>query len=487
MAELVDALDLGSSGATRGSSSLPFRTSFFRCNVKQIIEEGQLQLSVIFMQVSVESREGLERCITVELPAERVDREVEKRLKEIKRGARMDGFRPGKVPHSVICQRYGEQVRQEVFGELIQSSYPEALTQEDLNPAGEPVIEPLEKPDGEGMAYTAVFEVLPEITLGEMGEIKIKRSVVEVTDDDVAQMIEKLRQQRITWREVDRAAQDGDQVTINFKGLIEGDTFDGGSSDNVPLVLGSNTMIEGFEAGLIGVASGDDRRLELKFPEDYRVEDLAGKDVIFEIEAKQVAEPLIPEVDEAFFKAFGVSEGGIEGLSQEIRSNMERELSEKIQGLLKEQTLDALLKVNPINLPRVLVQKEARVLQEQTRSNMAQQGQPGNLDLPLELFEAQGEKRVLLGLIMAEVVKQQGIKLDADRVRARVEEFSRSYEQPEEVMDYYYSNREHLANVESVVIEDQVVDWVLDQVQVEEEVASFNDLMNPEQPVDAGR
>lgn len=433
------------------------------------------------MQVSVESSEGLERRMTVELPAEQVNEEVEKRLKNISRTARVDGFRPGKVPLSVIRKRYQDQVLMEVHGELIQSTYFEALGQEKLQPAGDPVIEPVEKEQGEGFGYTAVFEVMPEIKLGDMSEQTIKRPVAEVSDEDVAQMIEKLRKQRTTWNEVERKSQDGDQVTINFKGTMDGEVFEGGSADAVPLELGSNSMIPGFEAGLVGAEAGETRNLELAFPEEYHAENLKGKDVTFEVEVTKVAEAVVPEVDEEFIKTFGMEDGTIETLHKEIRSNMERELEDKVGAMIKERAMDALLEVNAIDIPKSMVQQEAQALKEQTKQNMQQYGQESSIDLPLDLFEDQAKRRVSLGLIVAEVIKANEILLDEDKVKAKIESFAQSYEKPQEVIDYYSSNQEQMAMVQNVVLEEQVVDWVMEQAQVEDVESGFEEITAPQQ------
>ena len=417
--------------------------------------------------------------MTVQLPAEKVTEKVEKRLRELARSVRLDGFRPGKVPLSVVRKRFGGQVQQEVFGDLVQSSYFEALAHEKLQPAGEPEIKPLDPPPEQGMGYIAVFEVMPEVELQDLTQVAIRRPIAEVSDDDLQQMIEKLRKQRTTWNEVDREAVDGDQVTINFKGYIDGEAFDGGSADAVPLVLGSGSMIEGFENGLIGAKAGEQRKLEVAFPDDYRVEKLAGKPATFEVELSKVAEPLLPEIDDEFAKAFGVSEGGVDALQKEIRANMERELAEKIRDQLKQQAMDALLEVNSVQVPKALVRQEAEALRQQTKSNMEQSGQSSKVELPLDLFEAQAERRVSLGLIIGEVIKRNNIEVDNDRVRKRVEQLAESYEKPQEVIDYYYSDKKYLAPVENVVLEDQVVDWVLDQARVEDAASSFEEVMNP--------
>ncbi|MEW8014449.1 MAG: trigger factor [Candidatus Sedimenticola endophacoides] len=438
------------------------------------------------MQVSVESNEGLERRMKVELPVDRVNAAVEKRLKEIARTVRLDGFRPGKVPLSVVRKRFAGQARHEVFGDLVQSTYYEALVQENLHPAGDPSIEPLDLPEEQGMGYTAVFEVTPEVQVQSIEGKEITRSVAEVTDADVDAMIEKLRTQRTTWGEVEREAADGDQLTISFKGFVDGEAFDGGSADEVPLELGSGRMIEGFESGLVGARAGESRTLELKFPDEYPAEKLAGKDATFEVEVNQVCEAVLPELDEEFAKVLGVAEGGVEALRKEIRSNMEHELEEKIQGQMKDQAMQILLEAHPIDIPKAMIEQEAKALQ-QTRQNMVQSGYTTQADLPLHLFEGQAKNRITLGLVIGEVIKQNDLQLDEERVRAKVEQFAQSYEQPQEVIDYYYDdkNQQQLASVANVVMEDQVVDWVIGQVRVEEKRVSFAELMEPQQGAEA--
>ncbi len=426
------------------------------------------------MQVSVEAKEGFERCMTVEVPAARINTEVEKRLKKIARTARLDGFRPGKAPISLIRGRYDGQVREDVFREMLQSTYFEALSQEKLQPAGEPRIEPLEKEIEDGFAYTATFEVMPEIALNEMSDITIKRPVARVEESDIDEMVEKLRTQRATWTAVDRAAEDGDQITINFKGYIEGELFDGGSADDVPLKLGSGQMIEGFEAGLLGIKAGESRTLELTFPEDYQAANLAGKEAKFEVEAIKIAISELPEIDEEFAKMFSAS-GNIADLRNDIRSNMERELESRISSSVKEQAMQALLDANNIEVPAALLEDEAAGLKKKAEAEMANDSTESNAKqvLPLELFMDNAKRRVSLGLIMSEVIKANNIEVDAERLKAKIEQIAADYEDPKTVVDWYYNNEEQLSQLENVVLEEQVVDWVLDQVKVEEEQTSF--------------
>ena len=427
------------------------------------------------MQVSVQSGEGLERRMTVELPVDEINQEVEKRLKKIARTVRMDGFRPGKVPMKILRTRYGLQVQQEVFGEVVESSYARAIDQEKLRPAGAPKIEPHldQSQDNARFAYTAVFDVLPEIELVSLADQSIKRPAAEVVDADVDEMIERLRKQRQTWEDVERRAQDGDQVHISFKGTIDGEPFEGGEASDVPVELGSGMMIEGFEAGLVDAAAGDKRSLELQFPDNYQVEKLAGKPVMFEVEVSKVAEPVVPELNEELAKSFGVESGDIGKFRDDIRGNMERELTQHIESKLKNQAMDALLEAHKIELPGALVEEEIDALRQQTR-----QGAPaaGNMELPRNLFEEQARRRVALGLIIAEVVKKNDLKVDPERVKSTIEEMAASYEDPQEVVNFYNSNQQQRASVEGLVLENQVVDWVLEQARVEEEQSSFKEV-----------
>ncbi|MCU7842801.1 MAG: trigger factor [Candidatus Thiodiazotropha sp. (ex Monitilora ramsayi)] len=421
------------------------------------------------MQVSVESGEGLERRLTVDLPAEQVEAEVNKRLQQIGRTAKLDGFRPGKVPMNILRRTYGGQVLQEVYGHMIETSYQEAIQQEKISPAGMPKIEPKAANEEGLFGYVATVEVMPEIVPAKM-EGKIDRPVAEVVDQDIEDMIEKLRKQRASWNPVDRSAAEGDQVKISFKGTVDGEEFEGGSAEDVPLVLGSKRMIEGFEDALVGMIKEDKRTIELKFPEDYRVEELAGKPVTFEVSVSEVAEETLPEVDEDFAKEFG-SEEGMDKLKTDIRENMERELAQRVQAKIKSQAMDLIYELNKIEVPKALVEEEIDALRKQTKERLGQGA--GSLELPRDMFEEQAKRRVTLGLVIGEIIKQNSIQIDEDRVRKTIEEFASSYEQPEEVVKYYYGNQEQLAAVQNVVLEDQVVDWVLEQTEVIDEPTTF--------------
>ncbi len=430
------------------------------------------------MQVSVESGEGLEKRLLVDLPAERVSQVVDSKLRDLAKHVRLDGFRPGKVPMRTIRQRFGEQVRQEAYGTLIQETLYEAANQEKLMPAGEPQVELREAAEEGGLGYTATFEVMPEITLGDLSGQSVSRSVAEVTDGDIDEMIEKLRKQRTTWNDVDRAAQDGDTVHMDFKGMIDGEVFDGGSAEDVPLVLGSGSMIDGFESGLLGAKPGDERNLELKFPDDYRAEHLAGKDVAFEVKVQRVAEPQLPEIDEEFVKAFGVEDGTVDALRADVSKNMRHELQQKLNAMTKEKVMDALIAANPMDVPKAMVTQEAERMKQQMLQEMQQRGQQSSVDLPASVFEDQSRRRVHLGLLVAEIISQQELKADDEKVRETIGEFAESYENPQEVVDHYMQDQAARSSIENLVLENAVVDWILTQVTVNDDNKTFAEVMD---------
>lgn len=427
------------------------------------------------MQVSVETLEGLKRRMTVELPVEQVNEIVDNKLRSMAREVRLDGFRPGKVPLKVIKKRFGMHARQEAYGELIQNSYYEALLEQKLNAVGDPAID---IKDEEGsFSYVAEFEVVPEITISDLADAELERPVAELLDSDVDGMIEKLRQQRVTWNKVERAAQDGDQLMISFVGKIDDEAFEGGSAENVPLVLGSGSMIEGFEQGLLGASEGDECSVETTFPDDYQAQHLAGKAAVFDITVNEVAEPVLPEVDEEFAKAMGVEDGSVDKLTQEIRDNMQRELDAKVKSKTKESVMNLLLDKHDFVVPQAVIDDEASRLREDTRKQMESQGQSStSFQLPVEVFKEQAERRVKLGMLTAKIVSDQEIEVDDERLRQMIDEFAASYESPQEMIDWYYEDAKRLDPVKHIVMEDQVVEWVLGQVQVEEKQHSFDEL-----------
>ena len=429
------------------------------------------------MQVSVESGEGLEKRLMVDLPAERVTAAMDKRLKDLARHVRLDGFRPGKVPMRTIKQRFGEQVRHETYNALIQETLYEAASQEQLMPAGEPQIELRDVAEEGGLGYTATFEIMPEVKVADLSGQSLNRPVAEVGESDIDEMIDKLRSQRTIWNDVERGAKDGDTVHMDFKGMIDGEVFEGGSAENAPLVLGSGSMIEGFEAGLLGVNAGETRTLEVKFPDDYRAEKLAGNDAVFDVKVLRVAEPQLPEIDEDFVKAFGVKEGSVEALRADVAKNMRQELKQKLRSVTKERVMDVLIAANPMDIPKALVNQEAERMKQQMVQDMQQRGQSSGVDLPASLFEEPARRRVHLGLLVAEIIAQNKLQAEEDKLREVIAEFAESYEDPQEVIDYYMQDQNARKSIENLVLENEVVDWALGQVEVNDENKSFSEVM----------
>ncbi len=426
------------------------------------------------MQVSVESTSSIERQMTVQVPAERVAEAVDARLKSLRGRVRINGFRPGKVPLKIVKQQYGASVYQEVLSEVLQSSFEEAVAQEKLQPAGGPSIEPINVKQGEPLEYKATFEVYPEIEIADVSSLEITRYDADIAESDIDKMVENLRKQRRTWEPVERASQEGDEVVIDFKGFIGDEAFDGGEAEDLPVVIGEGRMISDFEGQLVGMSAGDEKEIRVTFPEDYHVKDLAGKEARFEVKMKEVREPRLPEVDDEFLKAFGVEEGGVEKLRQDIRENMQRELKAKLKSKVKTQVMDGLLALHKIELPKALVAEEIRRMRQQATANA--QGANESM-FPDELFEEEAKKRVALGLIIGEIIREKKIELDKDRVEAELDDLASSYEEPEEVKNYYRSNPGQMNMLEAMVLEDQVVDWVLNQAKVSNEKTSFEDIM----------
>ncbi len=426
------------------------------------------------MQISVEAGEGLERKVTVQVPAETVELEVNNRLNSLKNTVRIDGFRPGKVPLKVIKQKYSGTILQEVAGELMQSTFREALTQENLNPAGDPQIHTEDLILGQVMEYTATFEVYPEIELVPVTDLSIEKIDASVEDADVDNMINVLRKQKMDWVEVDRASADEDRITIDFVGSVDGEKFDGGTANDMPMVLGAGQMIPGFEENLTGLKASDETTFKVSFPDDYAAKDLAGKEAEFAVSIKKVEEPKLPEINEDFAKAFGVESGDVEQLKSDIKANMERELSRRLRTLLKEKVMDALISANPVDVPSATVKQEAETLKKQTEVQT-----PGS-SRTLDSFMDDAKRRVQLGMVLAEVAKISTLNINADMVKARIEEMAKDYDDADEFIRYYMSNQELLRGVETLVMEDAVVDWVTEQATVTANNSSFDKVMNPE-------
>jgi trigger factor len=426
------------------------------------------------MQVSLTATGGLERRLEVAIPAAQVDGEVSQRLNKISRTARLKGFRPGKAPLAVIRQQYGEQVHGEVINDLMRASFSEAVAREKLNPAGGPRIEPIALSPGADLKYAAVFEVLPEVKLAPISELKIERPVASVGDQDLDAMIDTLRKQRPTFSEVARAAAATDRVTVDFTGRIEGVEFEGGSGDGVPIVIGANQVMKEFEDALLGVSAGDTREFNATFGAEHTNKKLAGKTATFNVKVVKVEEQGAAPLDEVFAKGFGIADGSIETLRAEVRANMERELGEAVRQKVRTQVLEGLFTKNPLELPRQLVEEQIQELQVEM---LRRAGVKDAKQLPpREPFEQPARRRVALSLLMSELVRSANLKVSREAVQEKLNELAASYSNPEEVRRAYLQNADMMRQIESQVLETQAIDWVLTQAKVTDKTATFAEL-----------
>ncbi len=432
------------------------------------------------MHVTVETTGNLGRRMTVAVPAARMEQEIATRLKRLSQTVRFPGFRPGKAPMKMVEAQYAGKVMEEVAGDLIRATFYEAVNEKGLKPAGGPDIQPKNVGRGKDFEYTATFEIYPEIKRLEIKGARIERPVVTVNEADVDRTIETLRRQRVSWNPVERAAALEDRVLIDFQGMLDGVPFEGGEAKDFPLVLGNNTLIDGFESGLIGARAGENRTLDVSFPADYRNINLAGKKVQFAVTVKQVNEPVLPEVNDEFALALGVADGKIETLRREVHANLERELAERVRRELREQVFKAVIEANPLDVPKALEQSEIEHLIKTNHANLEAQGMSGNqFPLDPQLYAEQARRRVTLGLILAEMVQVKSLTVDAQRVRARIEELAAGYDNPQEFIDWYYADRKRLAEIESKVLEDQAMELLLATAEAVDKPMSFQELMRP--------
>jgi trigger factor len=431
------------------------------------------------MQATIEKISNLERRLNVSLPTQEIDAEVQSRLKRLARNIRMDGFRPGKVPFRLVQQTYGGQVRQEVLGDVLQKSFGEAVRQQNLRVAGYPRFEPKPAPeDNQQVEFSATFEIYPEVGVNDLGQVQIDRPVVSVGEAEVDKTIEILRKQRIHYREVERAAQAGDNITIDYRGTIDAQEFEGGSGSDHSTVLGEGRLLAGFEQQVLGARPGESRAFELTFPEDYHGKEVAGKTAQFEVTVKRVAEPVLPEVNADFAKALGIADGDVEKMRADVKGNLEREVRRRSDARVKDQVMKTLLDNSSIELPKSLVQIEVERLMEGMRRDLEARGlKSDQIPMPAEAFEPEAKKRVTLGLIIAELVRRESLAAKPDQLKAVVQDYAQSYERPEEVVRWYYQSPERLREVESLVLENNVVDWVLSKVKVEDKPTDFDELM----------
>ncbi len=416
----------------------------------------------------------------VEVPEEKIASEVASRLKNLTKTTKIQGFRPGKVPLKLVQKRYGAGVRQEVVGELVQNSYYEAITQEKLRPAGMPKIDPLEAELGQGLVYTAKFEVMPEISLVAVEDLSVEKPKCDIQEEDVEKMIETLRKPRQEFAAVAQDAKSGDKVKIDFIGKMDGEVFEGGEAKDFELELGSNSFIPGFEDGLLGKNAGDEVTLNLSFPENYQKQEFAGKDVEFLVTVHEVQEAVLAELDDEFFKNFGVTEGGKEAFVDEIKQHMGRESETALRNRLRDSVMNALHEANPIDLPNAMIETEQQNMQKQFTDNLTQYGIDSKDAPPVDvsMFEEQAKKRVALQLIVAELIRQHELKAEPGKVRAMLEKNASSYEDPSAVINWYYADKSRLTEIEALVLEDEVIDWVVEKAKITELSLQFDDLMN---------
>jgi trigger factor len=434
------------------------------------------------MQVSVETLKGLERKITVSVPTEKVEEEVSSRLKNLARKVKIDGYRPGKVPFSLVKTRYSDSVREEVAREMVQSTLFEALQKNELVPAGYPFVEPEQVEQGKDFRYTAVFEVFPTFDIAELNQASVELTRCEVTDKDVQDMLTKLREQNKEWADVSRVVKAGDKVVMDFEGSLNGELFEGGSAEGHELVIGSGAMIPGFEDGIIGGKKDKPFDIKVSFPADYGHKELAGKDATFKITLHNIMEGKLPELDDAFAAKFNIKEGGVDALAKDIKENMSRELERRVNVMNREKLFDKLMEVNTIDLPLALIDKEIEHLKHDMYHRLFGHEHKDNEkipDFPRELFEEQAKRRVHLGLLFSEYVKKHKITAEKDKVNAMIDKLASAYESPDELRAWYQSNKENWAEMEALVMEDTVADTIAADAKLKYKKMDYDSVMNP--------
>lgn len=431
------------------------------------------------MSTQLETLERLERRLTMAVPTQEVEKEVEERLKKLSRTVRMHGFRPGKVPLKLITQQYGQQVRSEVIGDAVQKAFEQAVQDNNLRVAGNPRIEPKDEEDKSQMSFAATFEVYPEVKLGDLSASKIGKLAVTVQEADVDKTLEILRKQRIVYESADRAAGEGDRVTLDFTGRIGGEEFAGGKGTDAQVVLGEGRMLPDFESNIVGLRSGESRSFDVKFPEDYRSKEVAGKTAQFEVTVKKLEGPRLPALDGEFAKALGVADGDLAKMREEVKANVEREVRKRIDADLKQKVMKALTDSTPVEVPKSLSEMEARRMVQAARADLEARGiKMEQLPINPEAFEEQAKRRVALGLVVGELVKSHGLAATPEQIRALVEDYAQSYEQPSEMVRWLYAESQRLGEFEALAVESNVVKWVLEHAGVEEKAISFDELMN---------
>jgi trigger factor len=427
------------------------------------------------MQANQETTNALERRIDMSVTLTDIDKDVEVRLRKLSRTVKMPGFRPGKVPLNVVARNYEPQARSEAIGAAVEKAFGEAVRAQNMRVAGHPRIEPKEAPAQGTLEFSAVFEVYPEVVVGDLSEREIERPVLEVGDAEVDQTIEVLRKQRVRFDAADRAAASGDQVTIDFTGRKDGVPFEGGQAQDFSFVLGAGSMLQEFDTNVMSLKAGESKTFDLTFPEEYHASQLAGQTVQFEVTVKKVEMPVLPEIGSDFAKALGVADGDVAKMREEIKGNLIREVKHRIQARVKDQAMDALLSVTPIEAPRALVEAESEHLVENARRELEARGK--NIPLKPEMFAERATRRVKLGLIVGELLKDDALHATSTQTEALIKEMAESYEDPSELVRWYYAQPDRLRGVEAVVAEDNVVEWVCLKAKTTDKAVSFDELM----------
>lgn len=429
---------------------------------------------------SVETLGALERRLNAFVSRQQVRSEIDARLKRLARTAKAPGFRPGKVPLRILQQQYGAQVEQEALGEALQQSFSDAVRDSNLRVAGAPNFELKDSaPDAEQLEYTATFEIFPEVTLNPIEEETLERLTYTLSEADVENTLTTVRRQRAVFESVDRAAETGDRVNIDFTGTLDGAVFEGGEAKNVPVVLGAGNMLPDFEAPIIGMKSGETKSFDMTFPENYHGKEVAGKQVTFAVTVNGVEAARLPELDEAFARSLDIPNGDVEKLKSDVRDNLQREIERRLKVRNKNNVMDLLLKAAQFELPKVLLEWETQNLTRQALNDMQARGMkiPAGATLPAELFAERAQKRARLGLIFSELAKRHDLGAKPEQVKALIQDYAWSFEKPEEVVKWYYSNPTRLQEAESLVVEDNVADWVMRTAKVSDTVVDFNELM----------
>jgi trigger factor len=431
------------------------------------------------MATQLEQIGTLERRLALDVNIAEVQKEVSERLRKLSRTVKMAGFRPGKVPMRMIEQSYGPQVHAEVLGDTVSQAFSSAVAEHQLRVAGQPNIDRREGAPDDVFGFHATFEVYPDVALGAVEALEIERAVCSVGDAEVDKTLEVLRKQRVTWNAVERAAQDADRVTIDFVGTLDSVAFDGGSGTDFAFELGQGRMLPDFETGVRGAAPGEKRTFPVAFPADYGAENLAGKTASFEVTVSKVEAPVLPALDAEFARQFGVADGDLAKMRADVKANLEREVGQRVRARIKSSVMQALPAIATLELPKALLEAEGEALVERARNDLQQRGiDVKNIPIPPDAFKDQAEQRVRLGLIVAEIVKRENLQAKPDQIRKQIEEFAQGYENPGEVIRYYFSDRQRLAEVEALVVEQNVVDWALSKGKVTEKALGFDELMN---------